>query len=68
MSMATLESAILAGAKVVFNNRKLRKKDIQEWSSGEILPQEGEVVAEVPDPGVWIAIKKEYDKRKTGDL
>ena len=63
MSMATLERAILAGAKEVFKNSKLKLKDIQEWSSGEITAHEGEVVARVPDPGVFVAIKKENDKR-----
>lgn len=64
MSMATLERAILAGAKTVFNNPKLRLKDIQEWSSGEIKPHDGEVSVRVPDPGVYVAVKTECDKRK----
>lgn len=63
MSMATLERAVLAGAKLVFRNPKLKMKDIQEWSSGEIKPHEGEVVARIPDPGVNVAIKAENDKR-----
>ncbi len=63
MSMATLERAILAGAKVLLNNPKLRIKDIQEWSSGDIVAQEGEVVIYVPDPGVHVAVKKTVDKR-----
>jgi len=64
MSMATLERAVLAGARVVLNNRKLKKADIQEWSTGEIEPHDGEVVVRVPDPGVFVAVKKENDKRK----
>lgn len=64
MSMATLERAVLAGAKVLFANPKLRKADIQEWSSGNIVPHLGEVAAYVPDPGVFVAIKTEHDKRK----
>lgn len=63
MSMATLERAILAGAKAVFKNPKLRLKDIQEWPSGEIDAHDGEVSAYVPDPGVYVAVKVEYDKR-----
>lgn len=43
--MATLERAVLAGARAAFNNSKLRMKDIQEWNTGEIKPQDGEVVA-----------------------
>lgn len=63
MSMASLERAILAGAKIVFCNNKLRNKDIQEWSTGTIEPHEGERVARVPDPGVYVAVKAEHDKR-----
>jgi len=65
MSMATLEKAILFGAKEVFKNSKLRKKDLLEWSSGELKPQaDTEVVARVPDPGVWVCVLKTMDKRK----
>ena len=64
MSMATLERAVLAGAKLTFQNPKLKMKDIQEWSTGEVKPQDGEVVARVPDPGVFVAVKAENDKRK----
>jgi hypothetical protein len=64
MSMATLERVILASSKVVFNNSKLRLKDIQEWSSGEIEAHDGEVSVYVPDPGVYVAVKIECDKRK----
>ena len=64
MSMRTLEKAVLEGAKIAFKNPKLKMKDIQEWSSGDILPHEGEVVCHVPDPGVYVAVKTENDKRK----
>lgn len=63
MSMATLERAVLAGARVVFNNPKLKNADIQEWSTGKIDPQIGESVAHVDDPGVWVAVKTQCDKR-----
>ena len=62
MSMATLERAILIGAKIIFKNQKLKMKDIQEWSSGRIKAEKGESVAYVPDPGVYVAIKAENDK------
>ena len=63
MSMASLEKAILEGARVVFCNPKLRKKDIVEWSSGAIMAQAGETVVGVPDLGVYVAVKTEHDKR-----
>ena len=64
MSMATLERAVLVGAKIVLNNPKLKMKDILEWSTGEVKPQDGEMVVRVPDPGVFVAVKAENDKRK----
>jgi len=64
MSMATLERAVLAGARVVLNNPKLKLKDILEWSTGEVKTADGEVTVHVPDPGVNVSVKKENDKRK----
>ena len=63
MGMTTLERAVLAGAKLAFNNPKLRMKDIQKWSTN-VKPHDGEVVALVADLGVSVAIKAENDKRK----
>lgn len=68
MSMATLERAVLAGAKVALNNSKLRMKDIMEWNTSEAAVKKNladdEVAVNVPDPGVWVAVGKTYDKRK----
>lgn len=64
MSMKTLESAILRSARYLFNNPKLRMKDIQEWSTGNIKPQSDEVTEFIPDPGVFITVYKIHDKRK----
>ena len=64
MSMATLERAFCAGARVILKNPKLRVKDIMEWRTSKIEPQDGEVVVYVSDPGGYVAVKKEVDKRK----
>lgn len=68
MSMATLERAVLWGAQTVFNNPKLKLKDIREWSTSEQTVKgncgKDEVVARVPNPGVWVCIFKVNDKRK----
>jgi len=64
MSLRSLESAITYAARQHFNNQKLRVKDLMEWSSVEIKPEEGEVAAFLPLHGVWVAIKSEHDKRK----
>lgn len=63
MSMRTLEAAILAEAKVILQNPKLRQKDILEWNTGTIKPQKGETVVRVPT-GADVAVKTEMDKRK----
>lgn len=63
MSMATLERAILAGAKEVLNNKKLRMKDIMEWSTGDLKPNDGEVCIMIPDLDVNVCVKVECDKR-----
>lgn len=63
MSMRSLETVILAEAKVAFNNRGLRLKDIREWSTGTVTPQADEVVTWL-SVGVNCAIPKTLDKRK----
>ena len=63
MSFATLERAVLAGAKVALNNTRLKMKDVLEWSTGTVKAEDGEVVVHVPDPGVNVCVKRENDKR-----
>lgn len=57
MGIRQLEAAILAEAKQVTGNKKLRQKDIMEWSSGPIKPHEGETIFQLPTTGVYISIK-----------
>jgi len=64
MSMRDLEGIIKNEAAMILNNHKLRIKDMQEWSSGEIAPHEGEVVIKLQSMSIWVAVKKEMDKRK----
>lgn len=64
MSLRTLEAEILREARIVFNNSKLRQKDIMEWTTGKIDPREDEAIADLPHMQVSVAVKKECDKRK----
>ena len=57
MSMRQLEKEILIEAKIVTGNKKLRQKDIMEWSSGEVKAQTGEKIYFLPGLNVNIAIK-----------
>lgn len=63
MSLTSVERAIRLEAQGIFQNRKLRNKDIMEWSTGEIAARDDEVTVYLPEAGVWVAIKKELDKR-----
>ena len=58
MGMRKLEAAILQEAKIVTGNKKLRQKDIVEWSTGLIKDHDGEQVFVLPSLHVTIAIKK----------
>ena len=59
MSMRDFEREILAEAKSVTGNKKLRMKDILEWTTGEIKPRDDEKIIRLPTALVGIAIKKE---------
>jgi hypothetical protein len=56
--MRTLESEILREARTVTGNKKLRLKDIMEWSTGNIKPHDGEKTYRLPETKVFIAIKE----------
>jgi hypothetical protein len=57
MGMRALEAAILAEAKQVTGNKKLRQKDILEWTTGEISPRDNEQVYRLPVCGVNVAVE-----------
>ncbi len=67
MTFRDLEKSVWAEAKKVFNNPKLRLKDILEWSTSEeaIKGNTGvdEVVAVMPELGVYVCVAKSNDKR-----
>jgi len=64
MSIRTLESAILAEAKKVTDNKKLRLKDIMEWRTTKIKTHPNEKLYYLPDIGVHIAVKEQSRKKK----
>ena len=63
MSMHSLEREICFHASRLFANRRLKIKDLQEWSTGKITPQDGEITEYLPYPGVFVTVKVECDKR-----
>lgn len=59
MSMATLETAILAELRQVSGVSKLRKKDILEWSTGEVKVEEGETLFFLPSLKIHCSVRTE---------
>jgi seryl-tRNA(Sec) selenium transferase len=60
MSLATLEREIIAEANVLLKTgRKLKIKDIQEWSTGEVESREDETRIHLKDLGLTIVFKTE---------
>lgn len=57
MSLATLERAIMDELREVSGNKKLRKKDLMEWSTGKVEAQEGEKVYFLPKLNMNVCIK-----------
>lgn len=65
MSIVTLEREIVAAARVVLKNPKLRNKDVMEWSTTIIKPKTGETTINTGKPlSIYVTVKKEMDKRK----
>jgi hypothetical protein len=69
MSLNPLEREVLAEARVVFCNPKLRLSELCEWSNSKDRVsknlRDDEVMAQVPN-GFWVAVCKTADKRKAG--
>ena len=59
------ERAMLAGVRVLFQNREIQSRQLTV-SSRQIPPGPGEVVAFVLDPGVYVAVPAELDRRNGG--
>ncbi len=57
MGIQSLEQEVLAEAKIVTGNKKLRMKDIMEWSTSKIKAQENEKLYKLPKLGIHIAVK-----------
>lgn len=66
MSIRDIERKIWNEAKKVFDNPRLRMKDMIEWVSSEDAAkkhlEDGEVTARVPC-GFWVTVEKSNDKR-----
>lgn len=54
MSMRSLEAEILAELRAVTGKMSLRQKDIMEWSTTKLEPQEGETLIHLSNVGAWV--------------
>ena len=69
MSLSSdLERSILAELKTLLCNRKLRMKDLYEWSSGPVTPRAGEIAVDVKLYNtVWhCCVPESAEKRQSG--
>jgi hypothetical protein len=64
MSLATLETAILAELGRVTGNVALKKKNIREWATSPVEAQGGEVLAYLPDLRIHVAYTVPEQKRR----
>lgn len=66
MGIRELNKAMLIEAKKITGNKKLKQKDIMEWSTGNIVAQEGEKTYKLPELGIYIAAKEQADETNQG--
>lgn len=58
MSMRAMESAIVGELRRLTGVTKLRIKDMQEWTTGEITPRDDEHVFWLPLHRMHVAVRK----------
>lgn len=54
MAMSKWEREILAEAKIITKNKKLKEKDLLEWSTSVIKERPGERLDWLPENKVWV--------------
>ena len=64
--VSALESLIWRECQRVLQNPRMRKKDLLEWSTGAVTPQDGEVGLQVTVDATTfnVAVPASADKRK----
>ena len=64
--MRQLETEIWHACQREFNNPRMRKKDLLEWSTGPVQAGEGEVAIRIEHLGVNVVVAATMDKRVAG--
>ena len=64
MSVSQLESVIWRECQRILENPKMRKKDLLEWSTGEVEPRDGEIAIYIDHLGITAVVQAQLDRRK----
>ena len=56
MSMRTLEASILVELRELVGSKKIRQKDIMEWSTGDVEKHDGERIYNLPQLKINVAV------------
>ena len=73
MGLSKLERGLVKALRKQLNNEKITMKNVMQWSSlKEIIeknlrPQDGEVIIEIKEMGVWIAYQEKPQKEEHGE-
>lgn len=69
MALLPIERQILNAARLLLCNRKLREKDLLEWSTSKAVVKkglrDGEIMIEFAADGLYAAFPAAADKRET---
>jgi hypothetical protein len=57
--------AVLRSARRLFRNPQLKRRQMELWSCDPIKPEPNEVVEYLGTPEVYVAVRREHDKRAT---
>ena len=68
MSLNSLETTVWRECQRLLENSKMRKKDLLEWSTGDIEPREGEILIHIPSLSINVVVLASLDKRKKEQL
>lgn len=64
MNLNEFESSIWRECQSILENRKMRKKDLLEWSTGDVTPGDDEIVIRIEGLGVNAVVSASMDRRK----
>lgn len=64
MSLNQLETMVWRECQRILENRTMRKKDLLEWSSGEVKAKNWEIVIRLESLGINAVVSSSLDRRK----